>query len=133
MAKKIPPKKPLTIAQRFTSVERLVRSGFRQSDARFRRFGKEINNRFKAVDQQFENSRKEMDNRFKAVDLDLRDLKKNMDDRFTVVEERIDRLAIHIDGFIKLHETLVIELRVMKEQMNRFEERLTRLEAAQAP
>jgi chaperonin cofactor prefoldin len=32
---------------------------------------------------------------------------------------------------MKLYETLNIEVRVMKEQMNRFEERLARIEAAQ--
>jgi chaperonin cofactor prefoldin len=32
---------------------------------------------------------------------------------------------------MKLHETLDIEVRVMKEQMNRFEERLKRIEVAQ--
>ena len=55
-----------------------------------------------------------------------------MNEKFTVMEDRIDRLATHVDGFMKLHETLDIELRVMKEQMNRFEERLKRVETAQA-
>ncbi len=55
-----------------------------------------------------------------------------MDERFKVLEDRIDRLATHVDGFMKLHETLDIELKVMKEQMNRFEERLKRIETAQA-
>jgi len=32
---------------------------------------------------------------------------------------------------MKLYETLNIEVRVMKEQMNRFEERLARIEASQ--
>ena len=54
-----------------------------------------------------------------------------MNERFTTVEDRIDRLATHVDGFMKLHETLDIEVRVMKEQMNRFEERLKHLETAQ--
>lgn len=34
------------------------------------------------------------------------------------------------DGFVKLHETLDIELKVMKEQMKRLEERVDHLEAA---
>jgi len=55
-----------------------------------------------------------------------------MDERFAVMENRIDRLATHVDGFMKLHETLDIEMRVMKEQMKRFEERLGRVETAQA-
>jgi chaperonin cofactor prefoldin len=52
-----------------------------------------------------------------------------MNDRFAAVDDRIDRLATHVDGFMKLHETLDVELRVMKEQMKGFEERLSRLEA----
>ena len=39
-----------------------------------------------------------------------------------------DQLYRHIDGFVKLHETLDIEMKVMKEQMNRLEERVKRLE-----
>jgi len=35
-----------------------------------------------------------------------------------------------VDGFMKLHETLDIELKVMKEQMKRLEERVDHLEAA---
>lgn len=41
-----------------------------------------------------------------------------------------DQLYRHIDGFLKLHETLDIEMKVMKEQMNRLEERVKRLEAS---
>jgi CO dehydrogenase/acetyl-CoA synthase beta subunit len=65
------------------------------------------------------------------VRFEFRGLRKEMNERFTVMEDRIDRLATHVDGFMKLHETLDIEVRVMKEQMNRFEERLRRIEAAQ--
>jgi CO dehydrogenase/acetyl-CoA synthase beta subunit len=54
-----------------------------------------------------------------------------MNERFAIMEDRIDRLATHIDGFMKLHETLDLEMKVMKEQMNRFEQRLSRVEAAQ--
>lgn len=88
MAKKNPVKKPRTINQRFTALERLVRFEFRS-------------------------------------------LRKEMNERFVVMEDRIDRLATHVDGFMKLHETLDIELRVMKQQMSRFEERLSSVEAAQ--
>ncbi|HEY7318869.1 MAG TPA: hypothetical protein VIE89_14945 [Candidatus Binatia bacterium] len=72
-----------------------------------------------------------MDRRLGLFQLDIRNLRKEMNERFAIVEDRIDRLATHVDGFMKLHETLDIEVRVMKEQMNRFEERLKRLEAAQ--
>jgi len=67
----------------------------------------------------------------RLVRFEFRGLRKEMNERFAVVEDRIDRLATHVDGFMKLHETLDIEMRVMKEQMNRFEERLTRIEVAQ--
>ena len=40
-----------------------------------------------------------------------------------------DQLYRHVDGFVKLHETLDIEMRVLKEQMNRLEDRVKRLEA----
>ena len=109
MAKKNPAKKTRTINQRFTALERVVRTGFRQTD---RRFG-------------------QIDRRFDVIDLNFRVLRKEMNERFAGVEDRIDRLATHVDGFMKLHETLDIEVRVMKEQMNRFEERLARLEVTQ--
>ena len=67
----------------------------------------------------------------RLVRFEFRGLRKEMNEKFSVMEDRIDRLATHVDGFMKLHETLDIEMKVMKEQMNRFEERLTRIEAAQ--
>jgi hypothetical protein len=73
-----------------------------------------------------------MDRRFEVVHLDIRNFRKEANEKFAVIEDRIDRLATHVDGFMKLHETLDIELKVMKEQMNRFEERLSRIEAAQS-
>ena len=131
MAKKSPTKKPPTINQRFTSLERLVRAGFRRVDASFRQVDanfRQVDVRFRQVDARF----RQVDVRFSSVHLELRNLQKEINERFTVVEDRIDRLATHVDGFMKLHETLDIEMRVMKEQMNRFEDRLKRLEAAQA-
>ena len=68
----------------------------------------------------------------RLVRFEFRGLRKEMNGRFAVMEDRIDRLATHVDGFMKLHETLDIEVRVMKEQMKRFEERLGRVEAAHA-
>ena len=110
MAKQKPTKTTRTINQRFTSLERLVRTGFRQTERRFQ----------------------QIDRRFNVVDLQIRDLRNEMNVKFAGVEDRIDRLATHVDGFMKLHETLDIELTVMKQQMSRIEERLKRLEAAQA-
>ena len=40
-----------------------------------------------------------------------------------------DQLYRHIDGFVKLHETLDIEMKVLNEQMKRLEDRVKRLEA----
>ena len=117
MAKKNPKRQPPTIGQRFTSLERLVRGGFRQVDTRFR----QVDARFTRIDRRFTN-----------VHLEFRNLRKEMNEGFAAVDDRIDRLATHVDGFMKLHETLDIEVRVMKEQMNRFEERLNRLEAGRA-
>ncbi len=143
MAKKRPVRKPRTIDGRFTSLERLVRAGFRQTDARFQSFQKQTDARlqsfqkqtdarFRGLSSDLSAFRKETDTRFSVAHLELRNLRKEINERFAGVEDRIDRLATHVDGFMKLHETLDIEMQVMKEQMNRFEERLKRLEAAQA-
>ena len=51
-------------------------------------------------------------------------------DGFARVENRLDQIYNHVDGFIKLHETLDIEFKVIKEQMRRLEERVEHLEAA---
>ena len=55
---------------------------------------------------------------------------KEVREGFTRTENRLDQIYNHIDGFIKLHETLDIEFKVMKEQMKRLEERVNHLEAA---
>jgi len=47
---------------------------------------------------------------------------------FTRMETRLEQIYNHIDGFIKLHETLDVEFRVIKEQMRRLEERVGQLE-----
>ena len=83
MAKSNSKKNPPTIGQRFTSLERLVRTGFQKTESRFR-----------------------------MVHVDLRSLRKEMNERFAEVDDRIDRLASHVDGFMKLHETMDIEMRV---------------------
>jgi len=49
--------------------------------------------------------------------------------RFAHMESRLDQIYSHVDGFMKLHETLDIEFRVIKEQMRRLEERVEHLEA----
>lgn len=125
MAKKASTKGQRTINQRFTSLERLVRAGFRQTEVRFRR----TETRFTRLEENSRRAQKRTERRFRLASLDLGNLRKEINGRFTVVEDRIDQLANHVDGFIKLHETLDIEMKVMKEQMNRFEARLSRLEA----
>ena len=106
------PAKKRTLNQQLTSLQKLVRGGFQRTDARFRG----IDTRIQRIDVKFS--------------LEFRNLRKEMNQRFEVVEDRIDRLATHVDGFMKLHETLDIEVRVMKEQMRRLEERVDHLEAA---
>ena len=106
------PAKVRTTNQQLTSLQRLVQVGFRRTDAKFRG----IDVRIQRLDAKFS--------------LEFRNLRKEMNQRFEVVEDRIDRLATHVDGFMKLHETLDIEVRVMKEQMRRLEERVDHLEAA---
>ena len=53
---------------------------------------------------------------------------KEISDGFALMGNRLNEIYDHMDGFIKLHETLDIELRVMKEQMKRLEERVNHLE-----
>jgi hypothetical protein len=38
---------------------------------------------------------------------------------FARMENRLEQVYNHVDGFMKLHETLDIEFRVIKEQMRR--------------
>jgi hypothetical protein len=54
---------------------------------------------------------------------------KNMQDGFARMENRFEQVYNHVDGFMKLHETLDIEFRVIKEQMRRLEERIEHLES----
>jgi chromosome segregation ATPase len=114
MAKKIALKKSPKMADRLDTIERLVRTGFRRVDRRFEQ-----------VDQRFEQS----DRRQSVFEFELGELKRQISEQGATLELRIDRLANHVDGFMKLHETLDIEFKVLKEQMNRVEARLNRLEA----
>ena len=114
MAKKKSARKSPSVAQRLDTIERLVRSGFHQVDQRFRQ-----------VDKRFE----QVDRRLDILDLGQRDLRSEMNEKLALIDERINLLANHVDGFMKLHETLDIEFKVMKEQMSRLEARLNRLEA----
>jgi archaellum component FlaC len=62
----------------------------------------------------------------------MRALKRDMNERFAQVEESLNHLANQIDRFMKLYETVDIEMRLMKEPMKRFEDRLAHPEATQA-
>ena len=65
-----------------------------------------------------------------AIITAMRDGFANIETRFGQMETRLDQIYNHIDGFVKLHETLDIEFKVMKEQMKRLEDRVARLEAS---
>ena len=54
---------------------------------------------------------------------------KDMQEGFARMENRLEQVYNHVDGFMKLHETIDIEFRVIKEQMRRLEERVEHLEA----
>jgi len=58
----------------------------------------------------------------------MRDGFSQMESRFAHMESRFDQIYNHVDGFMKLHETLDIEFRVIKEQVRRLEERVEHLE-----
>ncbi len=53
-----------------------------------------------------------------------------VESRFAHMESRFDQIYNHVDGFMKLHETLDIEFRVIKEQVRRLEARVEQLEAS---
>ena len=92
MTKKRSQKKVATVNQRLAAIERLVRAGSVDTKLGFQQTNRRVD----------------------AVNLDIREFRKEVNQRFAEVDDRIDRLATHIDGFMKLHETLDIEMRVMK-------------------
>ncbi len=84
-----------------------------------------------------QSAKKGIDSRLTAVERGIRSLQannmtiiKDMQEGFARIESRLEALCNHVDGFMNLHEPLDIELKVMKEQMKRLEERVTHLEAA---
>jgi chromosome segregation ATPase len=149
MAKKKTSRKVQSAAHRPESIEGLVRTGFREVNERLDRVDQrfeQVDQRFEQVDQRFEQVDQrfeQVDQRFEQVDqrfaqsdrrqsvieFELGELKRQISEQGAALELRIDRLANHVDGFMKLHETLDIEFKVLKEQMNRVEARLDRLEA----
>jgi len=64
-----------------------------------------------------------------AIIRSMRDGFSQMESRFVHMESRFDQIYNHVDGFMKLHETLDIEFRVIKEQVRRLEDRVEHLEA----
>ena len=48
-----------------------------------------------------------------AIIRSMRDGFSQMDSRFAHMESRFDQIYNHVDGFMKLHETLDIEFRVI--------------------
>lgn len=43
-------------------------------------------------------------------------------------EQKHNEVMTHIDGFVKLHQTLDVEIVALRDKYNRLEERLARLE-----
>ncbi|MBI2998033.1 MAG: hypothetical protein HYY46_06195 [Deltaproteobacteria bacterium] len=81
-------------------------------------------------------ARKTIESRPTAVERGIKSLQasdaaiiRSMRDGFSQMESRLDQIYNHVDGFMKLHETLDIEFRVIKEQVRRLEERVEHLEA----
>jgi len=84
-------------------------------------------------------ARKSIESRLTAVERGIRSLQasdttiitiiKDMQEGFARMENRLEQVYNHVDGFMKLHETLDIEFRVIKEQVRRLEERVDHLEA----
>ena len=135
MAIKKSVKKAPNTAQRLEAIEGLLRSGFRQVDQRFEQVDQrfeQIDQRFEQVDKRFEQVDQRFDQLDRRLDFEVGELKREIAEQGAFLGQRIDQLANHVDGFMKLHETLDIEFKVIKEQMNRLEVRLARLEAARA-
>ena len=84
-------------------------------------------------------ARKSIESRLTAVERGIRSLQandttiitiiKDIQEGFARMENRLEQVYNHVDGFMKLHETLDIEFRVIKEQVRRLEERVEHLEA----
>jgi hypothetical protein len=116
MAKKSAAKKSPSVGRQLAGIERLVRAGFRQADKRFRRIDRQfdqvdkrlvqVDKRFEQVDRRFTRA----DQRFSGIDVELRELRREMNNRYEWVEDSISQLSNHVDGFMKLHETLDIEV-----------------------
>ena len=85
-------------------------------------------------------ARKSIESRLTAVERGIRSLQasdttiitiiKDMQEGFARMENRLEQVYNHVDGFMKLHETLDIEFRVSKEQVRRLEERVEHLEGS---
>jgi len=105
-----------TVESRLTAVERGIKS-LQASDA--------------TIIRSMRDGFSQMDGRFADVDGRFADVEgrfAHMESRFDHMESRFDQIYNHIDGFMKLHETLDIEFRVIKEQMRRLEQRVEQLE-----
>jgi len=96
MVNKSTVKKSPSVGRQLANIEQLVRTGFQQTDKRF----EQVDKRFARADQ-----------RFSGIAVELRELKREMNNRFERVEDSISQLSSHVDGFMKLHETLDIEAR----------------------
>ena len=85
-------------------------------------------------------ARKSIESRLTAVERGIRSLQasdttiitiiKDMQEGFARMENRLEQVYNHVDGFMKLHEMLDIEFRVIKEQVRRLEERVEHLEGS---
>ena len=90
---------------------------------------KTVESRLTAVEQGIK-SLQANDSAIITIVTDLQHGFANMQRGFARMEGRLDEIYNHMDGFMKLNETLDIEFKVIKEQMKRLEERVARLEAS---
>jgi predicted RNase H-like nuclease (RuvC/YqgF family) len=84
--------------------------------------------------------KKNIESRLTAVERGIRSLQtnnttiiaiiKDMQEGFARMENRLEQVYDHVHGFMKLHETLDIEFRVIKEQVRRLEARVEHQEAS---
>jgi archaellum component FlaC len=63
------------------------------------------------------------------LEVDIRETMATKDDLKVLEERMVDKIATHVDGFIKLHTTLEHEHVALRSHVERIDERLTTVES----
>lgn len=112
------------MSQEFAELKLMLNEHFTFLEGRFAA----IDRRFEKIDERFER----IDRRFDLVDMRFSELDGKIDEVDRRLTSRIDALTASMDGFIKLHQTLDVELASNRAKTDRLESRIERLEARTA-